>query len=365
MLFVFLFLGCSNETVPDDPSPSPMMSEQSPSPAETPSEAPAEPEIDISVDMAGRPIELPETIENVYGSNNNSTILLYTLAPEKMIGWNLQMSKPAQKYLGEYASLPVLGNLYGSGKKASVEEVLTYEPDIVLLANTKINDKVIEDADALELQLGVPVVVIEANIDNYDEAYMFLGAVLGIEEKADALAAYYQSVYDDVANISAAIDEDDKVSVYYARLDDGLTTEFAGSANAELLELVGARNIAVSEGKETGGEVTIEQVLVWEPDVILVGHIGANESLAYEAITTGEVWRTLGAVANGLVYEVPRFPFNWFDRPPSVNRIIGMKWLGNLLYPDLYEFSTADVQTFFELYYGFVLSKEDVQALLG
>ncbi len=364
MCLMLAFSGCAQNGTPDS---TPETSEPSGEPGElaTPSEETAA-AVQITEDMAGRPLSLPETVDRVYGSNNNSTILLYTLAPEKMLGWNLEFSDKAKQYMmEECASLPVLGNMYGSGKKADAEEILKYEPDIVLLANTKINDTVKKDADELQELLGVPVVVIEANVGNYDKAYEFLGALLGEEEKAAELAGYYEEIYAEVTEKSAGIAEEDKVSVYYARLDDGLTTEFAGSPNAELIELIGAVNIAESAGKETGGEVTIEQVLAWDPDLILVGNVGANESLAYQAITTDEIWGSLSAVQQGAVYGVPRFPFNWFDRPPSVNRIIGMKWLGNLLYPDVYDFGTEDVKSFFKLFYGCTLSDEQAAELIG
>ena len=32
----------------------------------------------------------------------------------------------------------------------------------------------------------------------------------------------------------------------------------------------------------------------------------------------------------------PSLPFGWVDLPPSVNRLIGLWWLGKLLYPDLF-----------------------------
>jgi len=358
--FVFAFSACAQST---DDAPEESVS---PSAATTPSTEDASPVTKVTEDMAGRPLDLPEPIDKVYGSNNNSTIMLYTLAPEKMLGWNLKFSDQAKKYLAEeYASLPVLGNMYGTGKKANTEEILKYEPDVVLLAHTKVTDKVKADADELQVKLGVPVVVIEANVDNYDKAYEFLGALLGREEKAKELAGYYSAVYAEVKEKSENIADEDKVRVYYARLDDGLTTEFLGSPNAELLDLVGAVNVAEGGGKETGGEVNIEQVLVWKPDAILVGNVGANASLAYQTITTDEVWSSLGAVQQGAVYEVPRFPFNWFDRPPSVNRIIGMKWLGYKLYPDVYDFGPEDVKSFFELFYGCALSDEQAAELAG
>jgi iron complex transport system substrate-binding protein len=84
-----------------------------------------------------------------------------------MLGWNIELSGEAKKYLmKEYASLPVLGNMYGTGEKANAEEILKYEPDVVLLADTKATDKVKTEADELQAKLGVPVVVIVASVDN-------------------------------------------------------------------------------------------------------------------------------------------------------------------------------------------------------
>ncbi len=330
------------------------------------SEDPVETATEATItDMAGREITVPTDIQKVYGTNNNSSIMLYTLAPEKMIGWNLELSSAAKKYIDEDATeLPVLGNMYGSGKKANAEEILKYSPDVVLLADTVLNDKVVEAADELQTKMGIPVVVLICDVTNYDVAYEFLGEVLDKEEKASKLSAYFKGTIDDVKEKSKSIEE--KVEVYYARMDNGLTTEFAGSENAELIELVGATNVAKASGKETESEVSIEQVLVWNPDVIIVGHIGASESKAYQLITTNKNWEEINAVKNELVFNTPSLPFNWFDRPPSVNRIIGVKWLANKLYPEVYDYDmVSEAKEFFKLFYGYELTDDEANKLIG
>ncbi|MBN2879628.1 MAG: ABC transporter substrate-binding protein [Clostridia bacterium] len=321
-------------------------------------------EIEIT-DMAGRKVIIPSEIETVFGSNNNSSILLYTLAPEKMAAWNLDFSETSKKYMiPETAALPVLGNLYGSGSQANIEEIIALDPDIVLITDLKISDKLTQAADELQDKLGIPVVVVSANLKNFDKAYTFLGELLSAEEKASELAEYYRETFDEAAALSAEIEE--KKTIYYAYLDNGLTTEFAGSANAELIELVGGINAAVAEAGGTSGEVTIEQILVWNPDVILVGHKGAALSKAAELIKTDGVWAEVKAVKEGNVVSVPHYPFNWFDRPPSVNRILGIKWLGNLLYPEVYNYDMyEETKEFFRLFYGCELTDEEAGELLG
>ena len=79
-------------------------------------------------------------------------------------------------------------------------------------------------------------------------------------------------------------------------------------------------------------------MLLWDPQVILVASDPKNESNVYEQITTGSQWKTIAAVKRERVYQIPRGPFDWFDRPPFHQPAFSASagW-GNLLYPDLYQ----------------------------
>ena len=317
-------------------------------------------------DMAGREVEISSKIESVFGVNNTSSILLYTLAPEKLIGWNIAFSDEAKLYMSESVqTLPILGNLYGSGKKADIEEILTYEPDVIIITDTKKTDKLISAADTLQEQSGIPVIVLIANMSNYPEVYAFLGEVLSEEKRAKELAEYTETLIEDIKQTAATISDEDKVSIYYAREDDGLTTEFKGSPNTEVLSMVGGINIAESELAETSGAVSLEQIIVWDPQVILIGNIGASETAAYKTITESGLWSDTTAVQNGMVYKTPSYPFNWFDRPPSVNRLIGLVWLAEKIYPDVYMYDTVEkTQEFFELFYGVEITSEQALTIM-
>ena len=93
----------------------------------------------------------------------------------------------------------------------------------------------------------------------------------------------------------------------------------------------------------------------------------ASESITgyYPQLLDDPKWKELKAVKEGKVYEIPCVPFNWFDRPPSVNRIIGLKWLGYTLYPDIYDYDLIqEVKEFYSLFYHFDLSDEEANDLL-
>ena len=75
--------------------------------------------------------------------------------------------------------------------------------------------------------------------------------------------------------------------------------------------------------------VSIEQVLVWNPDVIVT-----IEPAFAAAVRTIRCGRRSRRCKNGRVHLSPRLPFGWVDFPPSVNRLIGLWWLAKALYPD-------------------------------
>jgi iron complex transport system substrate-binding protein len=88
-------------------------------------------------------------------------------------------------------------------------------------------------------------------------------------------------------------------------------------------------------------------------------------SNCYEKIKADPKWKTIKAIQDNKVYAVPSGPFNWFDRPPSVNRVLGLKWLGNLLYPEVYDYDIAEeVREFYKMFYHYDLTDEDIEFLL-
>ncbi len=103
-----------------------------------------------------------------------------------------------------------------------------------------------------------------------------------------------------------------------------------GSINVESLERIGARNVA-AEGLGGGSlaRVSLEQVLAWDPEVIVTRRAGAGDATS-GAIRSGAA---CAPCATGACTWRRRIPFPWIDFPPSVNRLIGLWWLGRVLYP--------------------------------
>ena len=147
-------------------------------------------------------------------------------------------------------------------------------------------------------------------------------------------------------------------------LDDGLSTEPASSNRSYVFNTAGAVNVAQVDAQSGYGQsaVSMEQVLEWNPQIIIT----QGTTNAYETILSDPNWASIDAVKNGRVYKMPSQPYSWADRPPSVNRFIGLKWMANLLYPDLYDIDIVEEAIeYYDVMYHVEVSREDMEALLA
>ena len=107
-------------------------------------------------------------------------------------------------------------------------------------------------------------------------------------------------------------------------------------------------------------EHQLEQLYIWNPEVILF-----QEEEAYRHAMESPEWQVLDAVAEGNVYLIPSEPYSFIDAPPATNRIIGIYWLGNLLYPELYPVDVVQKTIeYYSLYYSYDLTEEHAREIL-
>jgi iron complex transport system substrate-binding protein len=319
-------------------------------------------------DQAGRTVTVPNPIKSVYCTSPMGTNLMYMLAPDMLVGWNISPTALEKQYIPEqYRSVVGLGGWFGKNTTGNVEEIIKRAPDVVLSLGT-LDAAAISDADRIQGLLNIPVIIIDGSLVKSGDTLRYIGKLLGVEARAEELAAYCDGVIEEAQANTAKLPESKRVGVYYAEGNKGLNTDQEGSEHTEVLELVGGANVAqVEQVSEYGmAAVSLEQVLAWNPETILVASDPAQESNVYEQITTSSDWATVTAVREKRVYQVPRGPFDWFDRPPSISRILGVRWLGNLLYPDLYQYDIkAEVKAFYKLFYHFDPSDAQLQELLA
>lgn len=317
-------------------------------------------------DMAGRKVTVPavENIESVFSAGPVAAIFLYMVAPDKLLGWNYELNDVEKSIiLDKYQDLPN----FGMGDAVNYEAVIAANPTIAINSG-KINDAMVSDCDALSESLGIPVVAVDNELNNSAEAFRFMGELLGVEDHAEELAQYAEQIFTDI-NALSDIPEEKKVSVYFGNGEDSLETAPRGSQHAQILDAINAVNVADLElGDGSRVQISAEQLLAWDPDVIVVnGEPKADKSgsSAAEDILSNPDYASLKAVQDQKVYGTPNAPFSWVDRPAGPNRLIGMRWFSALIYPEYIKCDiNEEIHKFFDLFYHVDLSDEQLENVL-
>ena len=317
-------------------------------------------------DMAGRKVTVPaaEDIESVFSTGPVAAIFMYMVAPDKPVSYtHLRCRRRKSIILEKYHDLPN----FGMGDAINYEAVIAANPTIALNCG-KINDAMVSDCDALSKSLGIPVIAVDNELNNSAEAFRFMGELLGVEDHAEELAEYSEKIFTDIASL-ADIPEDEKVSVYFGNGEDSLETAPRGSQHAQILDAVNVTNVADLElGDGSRVQISAEQLLAWNPDVIVVnGEPKADKSgnSAAEDILSNPDYASLKAVQDNKVYGTPNAPFSWVDRPAGPNRLIGMRWLSAVVYPEYIKCDVnEEIREFFNLFYHVDLSDEQLENVL-
>lgn len=282
-------------------------------------------------DDAGRRAEVPAKVARVYAAGPPASILVYAVAPEKLLGWTSAFRPEERPFVpARFADLPTLGRLTGRGNTANVEVVLAAKPDLIVDYGS-VRPTFASLADRVQAQTGIPYLLLDGAFDRMPESLRRLGDLLSEPARGEEWARYAQAILDDVAARVARIPPKRRPRVYYGRGPRGLDTGLAGSINMESIERVGARNVAAALGQGGLVQVSVEQVLAWNPDAIVT-----IDRTFYASIWSDPLWQGLAAVRSGRVYLSPNVPFGWIDFPPSLNRLIGLRWLARSLYPDAF-----------------------------
>lgn len=314
-------------------------------------------------DMVGRKVVVPDRITRALSAAPPIAVLQYVLARDTMVGLNLPFQPADLPFIEpRVAALPVIGSAFSAGRMINPETAISLKPDVILAwKNPTVDQARIEENFA---KTGIPVVFIKLDdLRDWPAGLEFVGALLGRAPRAKLLA---DDVRGALANVDGALDAiplAQRVRVYYAESPDGLATDCHHSFHTEAIELARGYNVYRCEQREhTGMErVSMEQVIAFDPQIILV-----QDQAFMPVVHTDARWKNIDAVRHRRIVAIPRAPFNWIDRPPSVMRVLGMQWLANQLYPERFAWHPRmEVRRFYKLYLDVDLSDADLARLLN
>ncbi|HWB48861.1 MAG TPA: ABC transporter substrate-binding protein [Stellaceae bacterium] len=307
-------------------------------------------------DSAGRIVVIPEHVGKVMAASPSAEVLVYVLAPQKLIGWARRPAGTAMP--ARYARLPVVGQLSGPGPTATAATVARLHPDLIIDSGTVTPERA-AFADQITQQTGVPYLLVDNSFDRTPTMLRMVGRVLGVPERADDLASSAEHAINEIRGRLLIQSATKRPRVYYARGPNGLETAEPGSGAAASIEAAGAINVAAGLGTGQRVAVTPQQIREWNPDVILVEDRGF-----YSRMLRDPAWRSLRAVRDKKVVLEPERPFGWIDDPPGVNRLVGLYWLSGLFYPgDSQDDLRALMIDFYDKFYGIKVTDAQVEAV--
>ena len=295
----------------------------------------------VLTDQAGREVVLEGPAQSIVSCYYISTYAAIALgAEDRVVGLEKKAdTRPIyQMAAPELQEKPQVGTM----KELDVEATAALEPELVIMPQA-----LADYADTLT-QLGIPVLVV--NPESHEalvEMLQLMGTALGLEDRAEALASYYQEQLDRMAELT----QDTEAPVVYMGSNSSfLATAPASMYQSTLIRQAGGVNAGDSLEGDYWTEVSYEDVLAMAPQIIV---LPAGAEYTVQDVLEDAQLSALPAVQDGAVYQMPGGIEEWDSPVPS--GILGTMWMTSVLHPDVYSFEefTADAQDFYQTFYGF------------
>lgn len=270
------------------------------------------------------------------------------------------VARPYVLAYGEvFSTLPSCGVGGPNAQAAEAEKILTCDPDIVI---SEYED--VEKADALQQQLGVPVITLKTGSDGvFDEAFAgsmkLMGSIFGEEEKAEKLVSFVQSETAEITARTANVAEEEKPSVYICGLGNwGTTNHLMTAQNYVSLNIANVKN-AVS-GLATDGIQSIEAekfVALGEDMEIIILDAAAVKNIAPLYQEDPAMFDTCAAWKNGEVYL--EMAYNAYYTNYEI-ALLNTWFIAKTVYPELFEDidMTEKTNEVTEMFLGKALAEE-------
>ncbi len=345
LAMMFSLCACGSQSAPAQDTPQPSEAQESAAPSEAPSE--------ITVtDMIGRELTVtPGSYTRVvcigagalrmYSYIGDVSLLcgvedIDNLTLEERPKMFDSVARPYVLAYGDvFSTLPSCGVGGPNAQAAEAEKILSCNPDIVI---SEYED--VEKEDALQEQLGVPVVTLKSGPngvfdDAFSQSMTLLGQIFGEDEKAEALVSFIAAETAGIAERTASIADEDKPAVYVCGLGNwGTTNHLMTSQTYASFEVANIRNVVTDLGANGVQPIEEEKFVALGADMdIIVMDAAAVKNIkplyqedptmfdSCKAWQTGEVYLEMAYNAYYTNYEIA---------------LINTWFIAKSVYPDLF-----------------------------
>lgn len=311
-------------------------------------------------DTQGRKISIPDSVTKVLCSGSGCLRLLTYLQAQDMAVAvddieNRRRQFDARPYAlanPQFKELPIFGEFRG---KDNPELIITLEerPDVIFKVVSTTQGGAGLEPEKLQQKTGIPVIALNyGNLGNLREELFatlrLMADVVGRQQRAEDLIAYFQQSIDDLQQRTTGIPEEKKPSVYIGGV------AYAGPHGFQSTEptyppfrFIKARNLAdganATVKEQNNTDIAKEKIIEWNPDILFLDlatlQLGDKAGGLHE-LKTDHSYQTMTAVQRGKVYGL--LPYNWYNQ--NFESILANAYfIGKLLYPD--RFADIDPET--------------------
>lgn len=343
MMGIFTLLGCSKQTSETQTSPK-------------------SGKITVT-DSSGAKVEVPTNISRIadaWGAHNAIVAMLgsgdkivATTLNAKLKPW---LFKVTPKMNNAVTAFSVDAN------NINMEELIKTKPDILFMSVGNKNISKMSD-------LKIPVVQVKfKDFDSMKTCVKLTGDILGKEGKkrAEEYTSYLDKKITMLNSVTSKIPEGQKFKVLHLADFSPLKVDGKNTIIDSWIKVAGGIN-AAEDVSDNAKEVSIEQILKWNPDVIIVSSTvgSADRKESINKILNDETWQKTNAVKNKRVYVNPDGAFSW-DRY-SAEEALQIQWAAKTLYPE--KFQSIDIaketKWFYKTFFDYSLSDDEVQRILN
>lgn len=297
------------------------------------------------VDQAGREVTLSEKPERIVSGYYISSSLLIALGlKENLVGIEAKADKRKIYALSapELIALPSVG----TAKSFDLEICAALEPDLVILPLK------LKDAAATLETLGIPVLLVNPeNQELLAEMTLLIGDATDTQDAAKMLLDFTAA---QKIRLEAALENVQRPSVYLAGNSNLLSTAGSAMYQSDMIRLAGGENVASEMTDTYWAEISYEQLLTWNPEVIV---LASDATYSVQDVLSDPNLADCAAVKNAQVYQIPGKAEAWDSPVPG--SILGSVWLSGVLHPELFSADdcAAPINNFYKTFYGFTYNE--------
>ena len=253
----------------------------------------------------------------------NDYVENYALNPPDNYPWS-----PVLHAAPELKELPSVGTY----RDPNLELIVSVKPDVIF-AYSEATDV----ANTLQETVGTPVICIVGSGRSFldFELHRLVGRVVDKEERAEELISYANEEITKVTDVTARIPDSAKPRVYLAFWSNW-NGESRTPTRYDPVDLAGGINVAGELLPSRGSvavSVSIEQIIAWNPDIILIHGVFPPHTLSKETILSDPRLVTVNAIKNQEVNYTKGYMIGW---DPAMG-LTEAYYMAKLFHPDKFE----------------------------